>query len=263
MDISVSTALLYKHDYKYILDIIVKSGCNNIELAINQSFFDVPIEEIVTEIEKRNIQVKSIHTPLVRLVSGGENSGEEYWIKKSIEYAKVLKSDVIVSHFAYFIDEKGQKVCDNETHQKIIIKNKDIEGISVCTENFFNTSYNTFLKHDDLLKDFLEKNDLSLTYDTTHWAEAHDDRDIICGYELFKDHIKNIHISDYLDGDQHIIIGRGELALDKFIKRLKDDNYDGLLTIELDFDSDNKNNIKSYEEAFIGLRESLDYIKSI
>lgn len=64
MNLSVSTGLYYTKNHIEILDMIKETSCKNIELFLNQAFIDVPINELHKEIEKRDLRVLSIHTPL-------------------------------------------------------------------------------------------------------------------------------------------------------------------------------------------------------
>jgi len=81
-------------------------------------------------------------------------------------------------------------------------------------------------------------------------------------YALFKKHIKNIHISDRsADGVEHKILGTGDLPIKEFVKTLKKDGYKYPLTIELDLDDKNRNNIETKEQAIEALNKSLEIIR--
>lgn len=75
--------------------------------------------------------------------------------------------------------------------------------------------------------------------------------------------MKNIHLSDFKDGTEHKILGTGNLNLKEFIENLNNENYDGFLIIELDFDNKRRNNINSNEEAIFEIQKSIDFINNI
>jgi sugar phosphate isomerase/epimerase len=78
-----------------------------------------------------------------------------------------------------------------------------------------------------------------MVFDTTHWGSF--DRDLVKGYAPFAEYVKNIHISDFLDGVEHIVPGDGELNLDGFLEWLVASGFDGQLTLELDYTTRGRN----------------------
>ena len=255
MDISVSTGFYYQKDYQHILDIISETDCSNIELFLNDSFLDLSLQEINQALQQRNLNVTSIHNPLALIVGGRK---EEYWLKRSVKYARELGAELVVTHMSYY--EQGDKKINNDwLHKQNILKYKDSDDVFVCTENLPpNDEYKSFLHTQEELYNFVQENDCCMTFDTTHWASH--GRDLIAGYNLYKDYIKNIHLSDFGAGNEHKILGTGEVPLDLFLEELQQDNYDGALTIELDFAAEERNDVNNYQEAVGGLQESLDYI---
>ena len=52
------------------------------------------------------------------------------------------------------------------------------------------------------------------------------------------------------------------MPLKDFIVQLNKENYDGLLTLELDFDNKKRNNILNNEQAIKSIQKSIDFITS-
>lgn len=120
----------------------------------------------------------------------------------------------------------------------------------------------TFLCKFDQLYEFISKNNINLTFDTTHCAFSGDS--ILEAFKRFKKYIKNIHLSDFDNGVEHKILGEGSLPLKDFIVQLKEEDYDGIITLELDFDNKKRNNILDNKQAILAIQKSLDFInKSI
>jgi len=80
---------------------------------------------------------------------------------------------------------------------------------------------------------------LGITFDLTHLAQANGS-DIIDFYKRNRERIVNIHLSDYKYGwfphnllNTHMALGKGDLPIEGFLKTLKKDYYDDLLTFEI------------------------------
>ena len=255
MNISVSTGAFYKYNYKEILDIIAQTTCDNIELCLNNAIVDVPLGEIIKEIEKRNLNVCSIHTPFEFLWKPGED--ERLWINKSIDLARELDAKIITTHITFKDTENLE-----EQHKKNLIEFSN-HDIMICTENMpavmaDSATMNSFLCHSSQLLEFLNEFNIPLTFDTTHWASYN--KPVTDGYNLFKDYIRNIHLSDYLNGVEHKILGTGSLPVKEFIQVLQEDNYKYLLTIELDLEDKTRNPVENKTQAIDAINDSLQII---
>lgn len=257
MKISVSTGLYYTKDYREILDIIASTSCNNIELFLNQKFIDVPIAELEKEVSKRNLNVLSIHTPL-EFIAFPRKESENYWINKSIEIAKVFSSKVIVSHMVigeYF----DNTISDlDELHKQNMIGFSEVKDTYITSENLPYSKNGSFLGGFEELYEFVSDNNINLTFDTTHCAFSN--APIVETFKKFKGFVKNIHLSDFDNGVEHKILGEGTLPLKDFIVQLKKEDYDGIVTIELDFDNKKRNNISDNKQAILAIQKSIDFI---
>lgn len=268
MKISISTGAFYKYDYVEILDIISQTTCKNIEIMLNQSFYSVPFCDIKREVEKRELNVLSIHTPIDPLIKKGET--EKQHIEKCLELARLLGAELVMTHHVLDMSHidlskpfigQDLKACKplNDEHKKNLIHYKNSD-ITVVTENLPKLPIPSLLDNTSMLYEFISANNINVTFDVTHWASKN--KDIIAGYSLFKDYIRNIHISDNLDGVEHVALGAGNIDLCSFIKTLKDDEYSYPLTIELDLDTKNRNNISTKEQALMCLKNSVNYIQN-
>ena len=70
-----------------------------------------------------------------------------------------------------------------------------------------------------------------ITFDTTHFATAQ--IDILAAYETLRERVGHVHLSDFAEGQEHRLPGRGELPLDRFLAALAAHDYRGVLTVEL------------------------------
>jgi sugar phosphate isomerase/epimerase len=69
-----------------------------------------------------------------------------------------------------------------------------------------------------------------LTLDTTHLATH--GMDIIQAYERLADRVAHVHLSNY-NGREHRLLQDGQLPLAEFLRRLNQDGYMGVVTLEL------------------------------
>jgi sugar phosphate isomerase/epimerase len=257
MEISVSTGLYYKKDYREILDIIASTSCNNVELFLNQAFMDVNINELKNEIEKRNLKVLSIHTPL-EFFAFPRRESEKFWIAKSIEIANIFNSKIIVSHMVLGENFEDTSNSLDEIHKQNMIDFRGITDILVTTENLPFFEGGSFLGRLDELYEFTCSNHINLTFDTTHCASCNSS--ILETYNKFKKLIKNIHLSDFDNGIEHKVLGEGSLPLREFIHQLKRENYEGIITIELDFDNKKRNNVTDNDQSIATIQKCIDFV---
>jgi len=257
MQIAISTGLYYKKNYNEILDIIKASGCKNIELFLNQAFIDLSIDEIKEAIESRGLSVTSIHLPLT-FIAYSRDESEEFWIQKGLEYLDILGGKVLVSHFFYLPHDKN---ANNDAAHFNNMKNfNEITTMYVCTENLPNIDLDTKLKAKSALLTELKDKNIVMTFDTTH-AASHEG-DLVEDYKDFKEYIRNIHLSDYLDGNEHKVLGTGNLPIKKLIKELVKDGYKYSLTLEYDFENSSRNIVTDDDHAIELLQESISYIQA-
>jgi sugar phosphate isomerase/epimerase len=258
MIISISTGAFYKYNYIDILDMINETGCKSIEIFLNQSFKGEKFSDIEKEVQKRNMTVQSIHAPLSILINPDETERE--CIGRSIELAKLFGTKIVVAHDVVGIRDKKYFSLDNE-HKENLIFYKNNSNVEVVTENVTQLPLPSFVQDPSEIVNFLETNELGMTYDVSHWGSL--GRHAVEGYDLFKKYIRNIHISDNIDGIEHVVLGNGKMKLNNFIKLLNEDNYSYPLTIEVDLDNKARNSINNKKEAIDALCESYNYIKKL
>ena len=257
MEVAISTGLYYTKNHHEILDIIVASGCKRIELFLNQAFIDLSVEEIKEAIDERGLIVSSIHLPLT-FIAYKRNENEGYWIEKGLKYLEILGGEILVTHFFYKPD--NHQMNNDISHLANIAYYSEVTDKLICTENLPNIEMDTVLKDQSQLIEKLSINKGCMTFDITH-AASHN-RCIIAQYGQYKNYIRNIHLSDYLDGNEHKVIGTGNLPIERFIKLLKKDGYKYPITIEYDFENPTRNDVKSDEEAIQLLSDSIEMIEA-
>jgi len=262
MQLSISTGFFYKYDFRTILDVIYESGCKNIELFLNQSFLDISTSLLSSEIKKRNLKVLSVHTPL-EFCAFPKGETEDYWITKGADLCRFLGASLLVTHMIWdrSLDLKKKEILDEEHKKNLEKRWGESSDIVITTENMPFILKDSFLGNAKELKIFLEKNKGHLTFDTTHYGTF--SSSIVEFFDDFFPFIRNIHLSDGHEGKEHMTLGTGTLPLEKFLRNLKKKSYDGVVTLEMDFDNKARNHVSSPQEAVTHLRSSLEFFYDI
>ena len=89
------------------------------------------------------------------------------------------------------------------------------------------------LSNVDSLVRFMVERNLYLTFDTAHCGSMH--TDFLGDFHRFYDsgRMRNIHFSDYRNGQEHLLPGHGALPLTRFLNHLRETGYDHSLVLEL------------------------------
>jgi sugar phosphate isomerase/epimerase len=216
-----------------------KNGLDGIELLLPQ-FIKVKDEDLL-EVKKilneHEMPVLSVHQQLRFFTKTRMKE-----INELFHTAKLLGSKVIVLH----MNSAGKQVFDAEYIHTIHNLQKQY-GIRVGFENmekFFGSLHRKHSWHEDVFADLMHKNDFFITFDVQHLA--HSGGDISRFFKKNKQRIVNIHLSDYrfhmLNSSfrplryKHLQLGKGELPIKEFLHILKEEKYNGLVTMEIHAD---------------------------
>lgn len=259
MFVSVSTGIYYQKSYNEILNVLEAAGVKYIELFLNDAFYDLEICKILNAVCKRGLKITSVHTPLPA-IADRSGMAECVWMQKAQELAEKAGAEIIVTHI---LSEKKQNKINSldEEHKKNIIKfNTEFSNKYFTTENHSYLRCASFTQDQDKLYEFLEETDTYLTFDTTHYAPK---GNIIEGFLKFKKFIKNIHLSDFdfKNKRDHQPLLEGDLPIENFLETLKENDYQGLLTLEYDFDSPIRCTHNSLEEQIYVLRKNIEWLE--
>ena len=193
----------------------------------------------------------TVHAPFIEVNPAsvnpalGKTSIDE--IKRSVDLANTLDSDIVVIHPGRYIFGKDKEYMQSvyriaEENLKVIGEYAKDNGVYACIENL--PKIRTFMYSDiNQLHESLERINLPMTLDIGHAYTAGFTVDEVCF-----DNIKHIHLSDN-DGvhDSHLPLGDGISDFKRFFEIFKD--YDGIYNFEL--------SSKEYIE------KSIEYLKSL
>lgn len=224
------------HSLDSIFPPLKKAGVEGLELVIPTRLSEDNIETIKQISQKYGLKIFSIH-----------QSHDTYLdidlieIERMCKLAKSFSAPVIVLH----INALRKKLLE----QTFLTKLKNFQKKYRIAFGIENVSKSPFSFAKEMYKGnefgrVLKASSLVMTFDITHLGQAGED---ICEfYNKNKDKIVNIHISDYkknylnkklfLTNGTHLALGKGELPILKFLKLLKKENYQGLITMEINSD---------------------------
>lgn len=214
------------------LEFLRDSKIGGIELVSSLVVFKKDIEKAKKILADNNLSVFSIHQPILKLYKISLSGIEEL-----CTLANDFSAQVVVLHlFAV------GKHLYNPEFVKILKSLEEKYGVKIGLENGIKdifTSFKTYCFKEEKISEIASLTGLNLTLDTTHLAYA--GGEIIDFYQQNKEKIINIHLSDYKNvffnrffpSGMHLSLGEGELPLEEFLKILKEDRYDGLLTFEI------------------------------
>lgn len=149
-----------------------------------------------------------------------------------VRRAALMQAECAVVHVA-----SVHRAFSNHDYWKKVKALEAKYGVPIAFENamaqFSSLKFKSFeYAHDpDQLWAGAEENDLSLTYDVGHMGSLMPDPTVY--YEKIKRRLKHIHLHDYRRGIDHLPLGTGEFPLPRFLRRLVEDRYAGVITLEV------------------------------
>lgn len=240
MQLSVATANLYRQPFEQVLEIIAAAGFQNIELdlfwerkewAVAQHLRDMPVQRVVRMVERSGLKISSIHD------AGGVLEDERStlgFINPTLDHylgEMGYAPDCLVFHTPHIEGQPPAGWWQRISDEIVCSLEKYRQTCSfVCIENMpFFDGYFIPLTAPAELKAFVEANGLSVTLDTTHYAQI--GTDIVDAARILGRSIRTIHLSDFSAGRTHVFPGEGELNLSGLFSVL---DRDGLKAVTLE-----------------------------
>src|SRR3989344_7428542 len=218
----------------HILQSLKTAGVDGLELIVPKILSDKNIQEINDIVKKYDLPILSIHQANNNLFDISISE-----MQRLCKIANIFNAQVVTLHS----DTLGKNLFNNEfilELKKLQKKHQLVFGI----ENMPKGPISLFKTYAYSVNEFsstINNAGLSMTLDTAHLGQTGED---ICEfYENNKEKIVNIHLSDYkkswlnrillLANGTHLPLMEGELPIIEFLKILKKENYQGLITMEI------------------------------
>ena len=225
-----------KQTPKQGLTTLKQHGMDGIEICLPQYSItsDEDVKNAKAILDEVGLQTLSVHQALRFFTTTKIDE-----ISRLFEIAAMFGAKVIVLH----MNTAKKQIFDPKYVSAIHALEKEY-GIVAAFENMEKHIASLFYEHrwqELKFSELVEKTDFHITFDIVHLA--HSGGDIIEFYKKNRDRIVNIHLSDYKHNAlnssirpmryKHMPLGKGELPITDLLKVIRQDNYKGLITMEI------------------------------
>ena len=265
MYIILSTGSLYKYSLPEIFQIAKSAGFDGIELLIARNNCNVGVDYIRGLSHEYELPILGLHSPFM-VCDGWGNFCDR--ISRSLTMAMELSIPLVNFHppSGYILrhhlsDELAEHIRiyrDRLKHSDIVLTMENLPTMRPFRILFISRFLQRMMNNMYQIIEFAGESDIHVTFDTTHVGTT--GVDLLDAYTVFKGKIENIHLSDYDGRWQHLLPGMGYLPLKRFLIQVKNDGYDGAITLETcpaAMESEDK--VKAEQNA----RMALAYIKDV
>jgi len=247
----MSSAFLYRRSVETNLRLIKEAGYENIELFLSRNVATRSFEDLYDAVEPTGLRVVSLHLPIPFSYNLQWPNLEES-IGIGLKWADALGADWVISHpMVVQADADAElRAAIMSRYRRILSSARQMDGAHrLLIENMPKLGEgrpirNLFTYPDGFVA-MLREFGFGMAFDTTHWGSF--DLDAAAGFRHFAEHVRNVHISDFSNGTEHIVPGEGDIDLDSFLDELRSSNYSGQVTLELDFTTSGRNEGRNEE----------------
>lgn len=242
--LSVSTGSLYFYPLRWTFAKVKQAGFEGVELAVNWEVACRGSSYVRELIDRFQLPVNTIHPPLLP-VPGWDH--DEATLLRLIDLAETVGASAVVWHTPR-TEELRTKVGEDFLHALESARRR-LGGspVQITLENpaiYTAQGWEYALARNEALRRFADTHELDLTFDTVHAGGS--GQGVLESYETFNGRIANIHLSDLrrlprslpfsrlrMHLEHHQMPGTGLLPLTHFLRCLKRDGYQGLVTLEV------------------------------
>ncbi len=237
MYVALSTGSLYKYSLDEVFQIASIAGFDGIELLIEKRNYNIGLNEIQDLSNKYGIPILNLHSPFMFLDGWGE-LWDSIW--KSMLMAIELSIPLLNFHPPVGIFPRHRLTENFSLHIRSCKEYSKGSNMTLTIENLPTLRVFRQLRINRLsprlvnnmydLVEFSIANEIQITFDTTHVGTT--GVPLLEAYSAFKSRIANIHLSDFDGESQHLLPGKGYLPLKDLLSQVKQDGYNGIITLE-------------------------------
>ena len=250
--LALSTGSLYTYGLDRVFGLAKEAGFDGIEVLLDGRWDTRQADYLRHLRDSYGLPVVSLHSPFHLIWVPGWEQDPIWRLKRTVELAEALSARVVVAHpplgwlrislrvtgassargfwvglpLSWFVGRSHARwLCDElesfqrETEVTIAVENMPRLQIGPLGFDLYQ------MTHLETLERFRH-----LTLDTTHLATR--GMDIIQTYERLAGRVAHIHLSNY-NGREHRLPWDGPLPLADFLRRFAQDDYGGIVTLEL------------------------------
>lgn len=214
-------------------------------------FTNKEIKEFKTLLDNEKIEVITLDSPVGKKPIPYERKKELF--ERYLEISKILNNRYIRIFSNLGIEIQEEDIKNNL--KEYCSKAKD-NGIQLIMENERATFAKSPVQCYELIKN---ENNIDILFDLENaFFEGYE---IFDAYEKSKNRINYIHLRDFnVKTNEYAHLGMGDLEIEKFMKKLVDDNYNGIISVEthLPMNGWNKSKRELFIESFKNLKEIIN-----
>ena len=214
-------------------------------------FTNKEIKEFKTLLDNEKIEVITLDSPVGKKPIPYERKKELF--ERYLEISKILNNRYIRIFSNLGIEIQEEDIKNNL--KEYCSKAKD-NGIQLIMENERATFAKSPVQCYELIKN---ENNIDILFDLENaFFEGYE---IFDAYEKSKNRINYIHLRDFnVKTNEYAHLGMGDLEIEKFMKRLVADNYNGIISVEthLPMNGWNKSKRELFIESFKNLKEIIN-----
>ena len=214
-------------------------------------FTNEEIKEFKTLLDNEKIEVITLDSPVGKKPIPYERKKELF--ERYLEISKILNNRYIRIFSNLGIEIQEEDIKNNL--KEYCSKAKD-NGIQLIMENERATFAKSPVQCYELIKN---ENNIDILFDLENaFFEGYE---IFDAYEKSKNRINYIHLRDFnVKTNEYAHLGMGDLEIEKFMKKLVADNYNGIISVEthLPMNGWNKSKRELFIESFKNLKEIIN-----
>jgi len=250
--LALSTGSLYTYGLDRVFGLAKEAGFDGIEVLVDGRWDTRQADYLRHLVERHGLPVVSLHSPFHLIRVPGWEQDPLWRLKRTVELAEALGARVVVAHppsgwlrislrvtgasntrdfwvglpLSWFVGRPYARWLYDElesfqtgTEVTVTVENMPRRRIGPLGFDLYQ------MTRLESLERFRH-----LTLDTTHLATH--GIDILQTYERLAGRVAHVHLSNY-NGREHRLLQDGHLPLADFLRRLGQDSYRGIVTLEL------------------------------
>lgn len=225
MDLSVQIDEMKKLGIKYI-EMRGVNGKNIGEITLEEA------KNIKKELDTKGIKISSLGSPTGKIYMKEDFEVHKKMFKNLLEISKILDTRYI-RVFSFFMETEEEYSSSREEIIKRLIELTKLASeydVILLHENEKDIYGDTMDRCLDLVENIPYKN-FKLLLDPANYVQCGEDP--LKAFNLLKDHIEYLHIKDAKSEDSSVVpAGKGDGKINEIIELLKENNYNGFLSLE-------------------------------
>lgn len=250
--LALSTGSLYTYGLDRVFGLAKGVGFDGIEVLVDGRWDTRQADYLKHLMDRHGLPIVSLHSPFHLIRISGWEQDPIRRLERTVELAEALGAQVVVAHpplgwlrislrvtgasdsrdfwvgfpLSWFVGRSYARWLRDElegfqrgTGVKVAIENMPSKRIGPLRFDLYQ------MTRLESLERFRH-----LALDTTHLATH--GIDIIQTYERLAGRVAHVHLSNY-NGREHRLLQDGHLPLTEFLRRLNQDGYQGIVTLEL------------------------------